>query len=184
MMKQNAERDLSFSLQKIKSRSSTLSTRPTVTADDSLWCTKMWIILITTQYLREKSAIFCFFNLKIGYSSVTTKLLPKRTRFSESSSNSAYRSFEQIQNSRFFVHALGFVQNTYFNWNLMKITKIILYGVISFGLLVLNAICAVHAVCGVLIHRHNPLHILCSSCASFEVYMSFISYLEQYFTYS
>ena len=36
--------------------------------------TKMWIILIKTQHLRKKSAIFCLFDLKIGWSSVTTDL--------------------------------------------------------------------------------------------------------------
>ena len=36
--------------------------------------TKMWIILIKTQHLRKKSAIFCFFDLKIDCSSVITDL--------------------------------------------------------------------------------------------------------------
>lgn len=63
----------------------------------------------------------------------------------------------------------------------MRITKITLYSVVSFALYVLNAIWAVHAVGSMLIHRHNPLHILYWHCASLKVYMSFISYYEQYF---
>jgi hypothetical protein len=66
----------------------------------------------------------------------------------------------------------------------MKITKITLYGVVSFALYVLNAKYAVHTVGSMLIHRHNPLLILYWHCASLKVYMSFISYYEQNFKYS
>ena len=62
--------------------------------------TKMWIILIKTQHLRKKSAIFCFFDLKIDCSSVTTDLTSKRTRFSESPWNSAYSSCFRLKNSK------------------------------------------------------------------------------------
>ena len=88
--------------------------------------------------------------------------------------------YKEIQNSRFS----HFRNTSLFSWNLMKITKITLYGVVSFALYVLNAKYAVHTVGSMLIHRHNPLLILYWHCASLKVYMSFISYYEQNFKYS
>ena len=56
--------------------------------------------------------------------------------------------YKEIQNSRFS----HFRNTSLFSWNLMKITKITLYGVVSFALYVLNAIYAVHTVGSMLIH--------------------------------
>jgi hypothetical protein len=99
--------------------------------------TKMWIILIKTQHLREKSAIFCFFNLKMDCSSVTTDLTSKRTQFSESSWNSAYSSRFRLKNSKIVENRRTIVQRNSDFWpchgfhfksnsptqNLMEITK-------------------------------------------------------------
>ena len=99
--------------------------------------TKMWIILIKTQHLRKKSAIFCFFDLKIDCSSVTTDLTSKRTRFSEFPWNSAYSSRFRLKNSKIDKNRRTIVQRNSDFWpghgfhfesisptqNLMEVTK-------------------------------------------------------------